>query len=316
MKAKILLVEDDDALRGMTRLFLETEGFEVEAVRNGHIALESFHTVQPDLIISDIGMPEMNGFQLLEAIRNCEAGAGMPFLFVSAYSERQDVSHARRLGVDDYLFKPFEMQDLLDAIEIRLSRRRAMQLADTCEAHLQTVTILANSIEARDAYTGGHVGRVRDYALALAQELEWDQAALLVLKFGAILHDIGKITIPDQVLNKPGNLSREELDVMRSHAEVGTHMLKEITHLQAALPYIRHHHERWDGKGYPQQLCADAIPMEGRLLAIVDAFDAMTTDRPYRKAMPKTQALERLEQDSGLHFDPVMANVFVEIMRQ
>ena len=314
-KTKILLVEDDDALRMMTSLYLETEGYEVEAVENGQLAIEAFNSQLPDLIVSDIAMPEMNGFELLEAIRAHETGTGMPFLFVSAFSERENVTRARRLGVDDYLFKPFEVEDLRDAIEIRLARRRAVKQVDTREAHLQTVTILANSIEARDAYTGGHITRVGHYARSLAQALEWDQNSLVVLDFGAILHDVGKIAIPDHILNKPGKLDLEEEEIMHSHTELGTNLLKEITHLQAALPYVLYHHERWDGMGYPHQLSEEEIPMEGRLLAIVDAFDAMTTDRPYRKGMPKELALKRLQLDSCAHFDPVMVDVFVKMMK-
>ena len=135
-----------------------------------------------------------------------------------------------------------------------------------------------------------------------------------MLEFGAILHDVGKIAIPDNILNKPGKLDQDEEEIMHSHAELGTNILKEITHLQAALPYVLYHHERWDGKGYPHQLIADEIPMEGRLLAIADAYDAMTTDRPYRKRMPKETALERLLIDSGTQFDPVMVDSFVGIM--
>lgn len=314
MKTRILLVEDDDALRTMTRLFLESEGYEVQVAENGLLAVQAFESGQPDIIVSDIAMPEMNGFELLEVIRQHEAGAGMPFLFVSAFSGNESVSRARRLGVDDYLFKPFEVKDLRDAIEIRLARRRTVQLADTREAHLQTVTMLARAIEERDAYTGGHVDRVCAYSRDLANALHWDQAALIVLEFGAILHDVGKIGIPDEILNKRGKLNEEEQKIMRSHTELGTNMLREITHLQAALPYISYHHERWDGKGYPHQLAANEIPMEGRLLAIVDAYDAMTTDRPYSNSQTTYEALENLKHASGSQFDRVMVDAFVKLM--
>lgn len=133
-----------------------------------------------------------------------------------------------------------------------------------------------------------------------------------MLEFGAILQDVGKIAIPDEILNKSGKLSREEQEIMRSHTELGTSMLKEITHLQAALLYILYHHERWDGQGYPHHLVGgEEIPIEGRLLAVVDAYDAMTTDRPYRKGKINHETLERLEHASGSQFDPVMVDVFI-----
>jgi HD-GYP domain-containing protein (c-di-GMP phosphodiesterase class II) len=166
-------------------------------------------------------------------------------------------------------------------------------------------------LKQRDAYTGGHIDRVCTYSRDLAKALHWDQAALIVLEFGAILHDVGKIAIPDRILNKRGKLDEEEQKIMRSHAELGTSMLKEVTHLQAALPYILCHHERWDGKGYPHQLVANEIPMEGRLLAIVDAYDAMTTDRPYSKSKTSYEALQNLERASSSQFDRVMVDVFV-----
>ena len=310
---KILIAEDDVFVRNLTLTILQTEGYEVVSVSNGHEALEIFEQFSPDLIISDISMPEMDGFALLEAVRAQVKGVVIPFLFMSGHTERCDVHHARQLGVDDYLFKPFGMKELLDAVRIRLERRKAVLLFDTREAHLQTVMMLANVIEARDAYTRGHIERVRNYALSLGRTFKWSQENLFVLEYGAILHDIGKIIVPKKLLNKTGPLTTKEKSLIHQHTEAGARMLKDITHLQAVIPYVLYHHERWDGTGYPAGLSGAAIPLEGRLMAILDAFDAIASNRPYRNGMSKQVALEEIHCKSGSHFDPDIVTVFLNL---
>lgn len=313
---KILLAEDDDALRMMTRAILELHGFEVHAFANGQLALDAFVSVLPDIVVSDISMPIMDGYGLLQGVRQLPMGAVVPFLFLSAYSERADVAEARRLGADDYLFKPFETDDLVTAVRARIDRRRAAELFDSREAHLQTITLLANVIEARDVYTRGHVERVQQLAVELGKALGWPWDRLAVLEYGALLHDVGKITVPEAVLNKPTNLTPEELDVMRKHTTSGAHIVGGITHLESARPYILSHHEKWDGTGYPQGLKGENIPPEGRLLAIVDVFDALTSDRPYHKGVPPQEAITFLRKGSGIHFDPYMVEVFCKVQEK
>jgi HD-GYP domain-containing protein (c-di-GMP phosphodiesterase class II) len=173
--------------------------------------------------------------------------------------------------------------------------------------------MLSNTIEARDRNTRGHVERVQRYALALARALHWDDEALAVLEFGALLHDMGKILVPRAILNKPGHLSPAEWEVLRRHPEEGAHMLAGVDHLRAAMPYVLHHHEHWNGSGYPHGLAGTAIPVEGRLLAVVDAFDAMTSERPYRPARPRAEACEEIVRLAGRQFDPAIAAAFVNL---
>lgn len=312
---KILLVEDNSLLLDVMANILETEGYSVTRAVNGKLAMDSFVTDRPDLVVSDIMMPEMNGFELLQAIRMMPAGVTIPFLFLSARTERNDVSMARSLGVDDYLFKPFDAPELVEAVRVRLSRRRQVELFDTRAAHLQTIIMLANVIETRDPYTAGHLERVRRLALNLAFALNWKQDDIAILEFGAILHDIGKIIVPSIVLKKTGPLNDEEWMLMRQHPEVGAKMLEGVDHLRAAVPFVLHHHEWWNGCGYPQGLKEEAIPREGRLLAIVDAFDAMTTNRPYHSSMSAAEALEEIRNNMGIYFDPGMTEVFLKTYR-
>ncbi len=309
---KILLVEDDAPLLDVMRCLLEAEGYEVCPAINGKQALDLFINNRPDLVVSDIMMPEMNGYELLEAVRIMPEGITVPFLFLSARTERTDVDRARSLGVDDYLFKPFEAPELINAVRARLNRRRIVELFDTRAAHLQTVIMLANVIETRDPYTAGHLERVRRLALNLAFALNWNTEDIAILEFGAILHDIGKIVVPSQVLKKTGPLTKEEWVLMRQHPEIGAKMLEGVDHLKAAVPYVLHHHEWWNGSGYPEGMKGEKIPREGRLLAIVDAFDAMTTNRPYHSSMPVADALDELARYRGIYFDPEMVDAFIQ----
>ena len=292
---------------------LETDGFSVIAAHNGPKALELFAAHKPDLILSDVMMPDMDGFAVLKAVREHPDGLGVPFLFVSARTERTDLSRARDLGADDYIFKPFGVDELRRAVRAKLERRRFVELFDTRAAHIQTVTLLANAIEARDTYTRGHVERVQTYAVALAQALKWGLDALIILEFGALLHDVGKVGVPEHVLNKAGPLTQEEWDIMKQHPTIGAKMLEGVDHLQPALPYVLYHHERWDGSGYPHRLKGLRIPPEGRLLAIVDAYDAMTSPRPYRSVLSPAAALAEVRLGMGVQFDPEMGTVFLKL---
>jgi len=313
---RILLAEDDDSLRKMIRAILELDRYEVFSYANGQLALESFEEVNPDLVVSDISMPVLDGFGLLQAVRKIKSGSVVPFLFLSALSEHDDVFTAKRLGVDDYLFKPFQPDDLLIAVRARLERRRAAELFDSHAAHLQTITLLANVIEARDAYTRGHVERVQQLAIELGHALSWSLEDMIILEFGALLHDVGKITTPESVLNKPGQLTPEEIEIMRAHTTAGAHIMESVPHLRAARSYVLSHHERWDGGGYPQGLLGEEIPREGRLMAIVDVYDALTSDRPYHTGITPHEALKFLQSGSGSHFDPHMVDVFCQLQSE
>ena len=200
-------------------------------------------------------------------------------------------------------------------LNARLLRAAEVQMAQIGMAYLETVNVLANTIEGRDPYTHGHVERVAAYARRVAQALGWTGEHLRMLEFGARLHDIGKIVIPDHVLKKPGKLSDDEWQLMQEHPVAGAKIMRGISHLHATLPYILYHHEKWDGSGYPNQIGGKEIPVEGRLLAIVDVFDALTTHRPYHPARSQTEVLQFLQANAGKHFDPQLVQVFVTVMQ-
>lgn len=315
MNEEILVVDDKKELRELAKAILETQNYKITLAEDGEEALAIFDRTSPDLIISDISMPKMDGFAFLEAVRAREKGNAVPFLFLSAYSQKKDLSQARHLAVDDYLFKPFDARELLDAVRVRLDRRQAVQLFDTREAHLQTVLLMANIIETRDPYTRGHIDRVCTIAMLFGKELGWDQSSLAILEFGAILHDIGKLIVPSKILTKKTSLTPEEWDIMRQHPERGAKMIEGVHHLRPAIPFILYHHEKWDGSGYPFGLKGENIPLAGRVMALADFYDATTSDRPYHKGCSKENTLAMLKEKSGVHFDPFLLREFMKITK-
>jgi putative two-component system response regulator len=306
--ASLLVVEDDPAMLIALRDILEAADYSVFTAPNGKVALDVLANHRPALILSDISMPVMDGIALFEAVKEIPGGTAIPFIFLTARGTREDIFAGKSLGADDYITKPITSQELLSAVEARLVRLEQLKLLQLKEAYKASLRALANAIEARDAYTRDHVDRVNAYAQALAAELGWDEDRRDALEYGAILHDIGKISIPERILCKTGPLAKDEWRQMRQHPSLGARMIEGIPFLAPAVAIILYHHERWDGSGYPQGLKGTEIPEEARLLAVVDTFDAMTTDRPYRKAQPASVAYEVILDKSGELYDPQMAD--------
>jgi response regulator RpfG family c-di-GMP phosphodiesterase len=200
----------------------------------------------------------------------------------------------------------------LFASKAAISIENSKLYKDLEDAYFDTVEALANAIEARDRYTAGHTNRVWRMTVKTAQALEWDDTKIKELRMGAILHDVGKIGVPDAILNKQGPLDPNEQEIMKTHPELGVRMIEKVNFLKPAIPYILYHHERWDGAGYPQGLKGEEIPIEGRLLAVADTFDAITSNRPYRKGQSIEKALDEIKKNAGTQFDPQIAEIFLE----
>jgi len=306
----ILLVEDSDVLRQGLKSLLEQENYQVITGGNGKEALEKMESDPPDLILADILMPEMDGYALFEAVRSRPEWISIPFIFLTARRERKHILAGKRLGAEDYLLKPISPEDLLTAIRSRLGRSQQLLLAQLQESYEASLIMLANAIEVRDPYTRGHVERVMNYAQTIAEYLGWSSTEINNLRFGSILHDIGKINIPEDILRKSGSLSEEEWVEMRKHPEMGAELVDGIHYLDSAVPVILYHHERWNGSGYPFGLKEDNIPLSARIVAIADSFDAMTTKRPYRDELTPEQARNEVISGSGIQYDPLMVEAF------
>jgi putative two-component system response regulator len=271
-------------------------------------ALERMADLTPHLIVSDITMPEMDGYDFFQAVRERLAWLSIPFIFLTARGSKKDVLNGKVLGAEDYLVKPIHRDELLTAVRARLSRSNQLRMARLREAYESTLTMLANAIEVRDRYTRGHVERVRDYALMLARQMGLKGTQLDTLRFGAILHDIGKIHIRDRILRKPDRLDEDEWEQIMQHPVIGADMVRDIPYLQPAIPIILHHHERWDGSGYPHHLAGEDIPAVARIVAVADAFDAMTTNRPYQASKSLDSSLAEILESAGKKYDPVVVN--------
>ena len=306
----ILLVEDSDVLRQGLKSLLEQENYKVITGGNGMEALARMESTTPDLILADILMPEMDGYELFEAVRSRPEWISIPFIFLTARRERRHILAGKRLGAEDYLLKPISPEDLLTAIRSRLGRSQQLLLAQLKESYEASLIMLANAIEVRDPYTRGHVERVMNYAQTIAEYLGWSANEINILRFGSILHDIGKINISEAIMRKEGTLSDEEWIEMKKHPEMGVEHVHGIHYLESAVPVILYHHERWNGSGYPFGLKEENIPVMARIVAIADSFDAMTTERPYRKELTPEQAFNEVVSGSGTQYDPLIVDAF------
>jgi putative two-component system response regulator len=306
----ILVVEDNDITRQGLQLMLEAGGYKVMAAMHGLEALEQMETRYPDLVISDISMPEMDGYKLFERVRSRPDWIAIPFIFLSARGSREDVILGKELGVEDYLVKPVERKELLLTVQSRLSRSQELLLAELQQAYQASLILFSNAIELRDQYTRGHVERVMEYSKCIAQKLGWTPQQIYLLQFGSILHDIGKIYISEQIIKKTGPLNDEEWEEMKRHPQMGAELIKNIPYLAPAIPVILYHHERWDGQGYPTGLSGEEIPLEARIVTIADSLDAITTERVYRESSTDRHAYEEIVNCSGTRYDPTVIEAF------
>jgi putative two-component system response regulator len=304
----ILLVDDNQILRDGLKTLLEQENYRVFGAANGEEGLSKMEVFAPDLILSDIVMPVMDGYAFFKTVRSHPEWISIPFIFLTARREPEFVLAGKKLGVEDYLLKPVSPEALLTTIRSRLSRSHQLLLVQLEQSYEASLIMLANAIEVRDPYTRGHVERVMNFALAIGETLGWELSN--DLRFGSILHDIGKIYIRESTLHKKGPLNDLEWEEMKKHPELGAELISGIHYLQPAVPAILSHHERWNGSGYPRGLLEDAIPLTARIVAVADSFDAMTTDRPYRDVMALKCAYDEILACSGRLYDPEVVLAF------
>jgi putative nucleotidyltransferase with HDIG domain len=308
----ILIVEDNPILREGLQEMLELDGFAVFTAANGQQALDEMRDRIPDLILSDIAMPVMDGHVFFRAVRERSEWVSIPFVFLTARGEREDVMAGKDMGAEDYLVKPVTREDLITVVNSRLERSHQLHVVQLQQAYETSLMVLANAIEVRDQYTRGHVERVMAYAFAIAENLNGHEFDSDQLRFGAMLHDIGKIHIRETTLCKNDTLTTDEWSEIKLHPSTGAEMIKDISYLLPAIPVVRYHHESWDGTGYPQGLSGEDIPLVARIVSVADGFDAMTTDRPYSAARSLDQARQEILDGSGTRYDPFIVEAFLK----
>ncbi|MFC2149106.1 HD domain-containing phosphohydrolase [Candidatus Auribacterota bacterium] len=313
-KITILIVDDSRLSADLLRQIIQPMGCSVSVVYDGNAALKYIEKQKPDLILLDVMMPHIDGFQLCERLKTDEKTRLIPVIMVTALTDLTDKVKGIEVGADDYITKPFNDTILFARIKSLLKGKFLNEELENAE---MVITSLALSIEAKDPYSEGHCERLGIYSTALAKNLGFPAEYIKALKRGAILHDIGKIGIPDSILLKPGPLSDEEWRIMKLHPIIGEKICKPLKTLEGVLSMIRHHHEHWDGSGYPDGLKGDDIPIMARILQVADVYDAMTTNRPYRKAMPSEVAIKELRDEGakGL-LDKELVEELVKVLKK
>ena len=328
----IFIVDDNDtnlmaaktALDGMYKTF---------ALPSAEKMFKLLEKITPDLILLDVDMPEMDGFQAMSALKSDEKLKSIPVIFLTAKNDAESEIHGFEMGALDFINKPFSAPVLIKRIETHIETDRLIKRSQQAvrDIHNATISVIADVVESRDKVTGGHIERTQGYLEILVNALvragiyeteisNWDKNLLLP---SAQLHDVGKINVSDLVLNKPDKLTDEEFALIKQHCTDGERIIDEIISKTKDDGFLRHakkfagyHHEKWNGTGYPHELKENEIPLEGRIMAIADVYDALVSERPYKKPFTHEQAVQIIKDGSGTHFDPKIVEAFLTVIEE
>lgn len=332
MTGKILAVDDTPASLRLLSDILKTEGYEVRSAICGELALHAAAGNTPDLVLLDIRMPQMDGFEVCRRLKADPATADVPVIFVSAATETEDKLRGFAVGAVDFVTKPYQRDELLARVRTHLElnrlRHHLAELVDerTVELReserklraslLDSITALAAIVELRDPYTAGHQRRVAELAVAIARELKLPDEQVEGIHLASVVHDVGKIRVPAEILSKPGKLTALEFGLIQEHAQNGYEILKNIAFPWSIAQIVLQHHERLDGSGYPHGLRGEQILLESRIVAVADVVESMISHRPYRPGLGLDAALAEIEHHKGSLFDPVVVEACVRIFRE
>ena len=296
--AKVLVVDDHISSRMTAVAFLSVEGYDVIEAENGPEALSRVATAKPDLVLLDVMMPGMDGFEVCRRLKGNAQTRLIPVVFVTALDDRRARLKGIEAGGDDFITKPFDQLELSARAKSLVQQKRLNEDLDHAE---QVLFSIAKAVESRDPNTGDHCERLSNLGKAFGNFLNLSPLQIRNLQWAGYLHDIGKVGIPDAILLKQGNFSEEEWQIMQTHVLIGENICSPLRTLRGVLPIIRHHHERWDGSGYPDGLVGSEIPLLVQVFQIVDIYDALTSERPYKSAFSSKVALQMLwkEVDQG-----------------
>ncbi|HEX9362734.1 MAG TPA: HD domain-containing phosphohydrolase [Candidatus Dormibacteraeota bacterium] len=297
----VLVVDDGAANRELIGMYLGTIDCEVRLAADGVTALEMIADDPPDLVLLDLRMPRMDGYEVCRRIKAMPRGKLLPVVMITGLSQTKHRVAALEAGADDFMTKPVEAAELTARVRSAL---RLKELYNTLDSAEHVIFSLATAVEAKDSFTERHTQRVGESARLLGQKLGLPENALDTLYRGGIIHDIGKIGVSDSILHKPGPLNPIEVPQMQAHVAIGESIVRPLRSTSGLLPIIRHHHERFDGHGYPDGLRAREIPRVARIVSVCDAFDALVNDRPYRVRRSTAQAIAVLRAGSGTQWDP------------
>jgi putative two-component system response regulator len=323
---KILIVDDEPMIRRLLHIKLSRQGYRCEEAGNAIEALDKMGTYTADLIMLDMKMPGMSGMDLLSELKTLYPDTAV--IMATAVAEANLAIQCMRLGADDYITKPFNLDEVVLNVEKTLEKRMLERQIKEYQEQLQqkveeqtgeirrlflgSIEALVFALEAKDKYTAGHSRRVTEIALAIGRELNLSEEDLENLRWGSLLHDVGKIAVDHFVQNKPGKLTPAEYEHIMIHAHVGAGIVKHVVN-EKVVEIVEHHHDYYNGAGLHQVIAGEDIPLGARILTIADSFDAMTSDRPYRPAMPFEAARQEIKRCIGTQFDPAVANAFLKL---
>lgn len=328
MDERVVVVDDDAVILKQANMILSEAGFKVTCLKSGKLLLDYIKMNPADLLLLDIRMPEMDGFETIRALREWESAKSresVPVIFLTGHEDSDSEAKGLSLGAMDFIRKPFSsealkirIRNLIDLVRLQrdLHREVAKKTAELESLSLHVVHTLAKTIDAKDAYTNGHSERVGAYAREIAKRYGYDEDRQEEIYIMGLLHDVGKIGVPDSIINKQGKLTDEEYATIKTHPSVGAEILKTISEMPKLVTGARWHHERYDGRGYPDGLKGDDIPEEARIIAVADAYDAMTSHRSYRDIIPQDHVKSEIEKGMGTQFDERFARIMLEMIAE
>ena len=310
---QVLIVDDDPVHRGLEREILHSPKYAVSEASSGQQALAMLRTRSFDVVLLDKCMPGMDGDEVCRRIRGELGLELLPILMVTGNGDIDDLTLSLSAGARDFIRKPYHPGELLARLDAAVGHKRLTDQFDSAESMLFA---LARMVEAKDGNTGDHCSRLSHSGVVLGKALGLGADELMALRRGGVLHDIGKLGIPDSILLKPGQLNDEEWVIMRQHVDIGARLVAGLRSMRLTVPIIRHHHEKWDGSGYPDGLRGEAIPLLARVFQMVDIYDALAHARPYKRAMERQQVIEILESEAARGWrDPALTALFLDIVK-
>jgi response regulator RpfG family c-di-GMP phosphodiesterase len=309
---EILVVDDEKSIRESLKTYLNHCGYVIRICGDGESGLEAFKEQPSPIVLTDLMMPGISGEELLEEVKKVDPLTEV--ILMTGYGTIDSAVSAIKSGAYDYVIKPFKMENLLHTIEKAARHRNLVRENRRLQENsLNVLRAMVNVLEHRDAYTAGHSQRVTEISVAIAADIGLPDEEREILVLAGPIHDLGKIGIDDSIRRKPGTLDAEEYDIIKSHPEKGIRIIEPLDFLRETIPIILHHHERYDGSGYPHRLREGNIPMGARILSVADTFDAMTSSRAYRSARSSEEAYAELRRCSGTQFDPDVVDLFLEL---
>ena len=328
MNERVVVVDDDAIILKQANMTLAEAGFKVTCLKNGKLLMDYIKMNPIDILLLDIRMPEMDGFETIQALREWEvenSKEAVPVIFLTANEDTESEAKGLTLGAIDFIKKPFSsevlkirVRNILELIMLQKDLQGEVQkkTSELESLSLHVVQTLAKTIDAKDAYTNGHSERVAEYSREIAKRYGYDEARQEEIYMMGLLHDVGKIGVPDTVINKPGRLTDEEFGMIKKHPIKGAEILATVSEMPKLVTGARWHHERFDGNGYPDGLKGEDIPEEARIIAVADAYDAMTSHRSYRDIIPQDHVKSEIEKGMGTQFDEKIARIMLDMIAE